>query len=74
MDILQEQFAGLIIFFWTLSTHQFICNIEARIFLDKPTVSGQQPVTKFCFPKPNMIKKILVVLNKTYKKACTSNT
>ena len=40
MDIFQEQLAGLIIFFfltfYTLST-QYICNIEARVFLDTPT-------------------------------------
>ena len=46
MEILQEQFAGLIIFSFTLST--FISNIEARIFLDTQCLE-QQPVTKFNF-------------------------
>ena len=43
MEILQEQFAELIIFSFTLST--CVSNIEARIFLDTHTLSGQQLVT-----------------------------
>ena len=59
MEILQEQFAGLIIFPFTLSRScSCIPNIEARIFLDTHTMSGQHPVTK-------------VVL---IKKACAPNT
>ena len=47
MEILQEQFAGLFAFSFTLSILLYVYQIS-NIFLDTHTVSGQLPVTKFC--------------------------